>query len=179
MRRLTVILMCAVCAVMNVAAQTVASSPTAVSTLKSGYYVLKMKSDKTDADGSFVYRKGSNVMFDAKGAAHDLIGKAVDDVSYVFYVANDGSQLTIKAFDKNNYFWPAIPAPKNNDDECNPGQQSTITLAASGQSFTAVASADGWSYLKTSATKCVKKGITWWRYKTENVYVYVVANSGN
>lgn len=171
--------MCAVCAVMNVAAQTVASSPTAVSALKSGYYVLKMKSDKTDADGSFVYRKGSNVMFDAKGAAHDLTGKAVDDVSYVFYVANDGGQLTIKAFDKNNYFWPAIPAPKNNDEECNPGQQSKIALAASGQNFTAVASADGWSYLKTSAAKCVKKGITWWRYKTENVYVYVVANSGN
>lgn len=182
MRRLTVILMCAVCAVMNVAAQTVASSPTAVSALKSGYYVLKMKSDKTDADGSFVYRKGSNVMFDAKGAAHDLIGKAVDDVSYVFYVANDGSQLTIKAFDKNNYFWPAIPAPKNNDDECNPGQQSTITLAASGQGFTPVASADGWSYLKTSAAKCVKTGFIIWdwkKYKTENVYVYVVANSGN
>lgn len=171
--------MCAVCAVMNVAAQTVASSPTAASALKSGYYVLKMKSDKTDADGSFVYRKGSNVMFDAKGAAHDLTGKAVDDVSYVFYVANDGGQLTIKAFDKNNYFWPAIPAPKNNDEECNPGQRTKIALAASGQSFTAVASADGWSYLKTSAAKCVKKGITWWRYKTENVDVYVVANSGN
>lgn len=179
MRRFTVILMCAVCAVMNVAAQTVASSPTAVSALKSGYYVLKMKSDKTDASGSFVYRKGSNVMFDAKGAAHDLTGKAVDDVSYVFYVANDGGQLTIKAFDKKDCFWPAIPAPKNNDEECNPGQQSKIALAASGQSFTAVASADGWSYLKTSAAKCVKKGITWWRYKTENVYVYVVANSGN
>lgn len=179
MRRLTVILMCAVCAVMNVAAQTVASSPTAVSALKSGYYVLKMKSDKTDADGSFVYRKGSNVMFDAKGAAHDLTGKAVDDVSYVFYVADNGGQLTIKAFDKNNCFWPAIPAPKNNDEECNPGQQSKIALAASSQSFTAVASADGWSYLKTSAAKCVKKGITWWRYKTENVDVYVVANSGN
>lgn len=179
MRRFTVILMCAVCAVMNVAAQTVASSPTAVSALKSGYYVLKMKSDKTDADGSFVYRNGSNVMFDAKGAAHDLTGKAVDDVSYVFYVADNGGQLTIKAFDKNNYFWPAIPAPKNNDKECNPGQQSKIALAASGQSFTAVASADGWSYLKTSAAKCVKKGITWWRYKTENVDVYVVANSGN
>lgn len=179
MRRLTVILMCAVCAVMNVAAQTVASSPTAVSALKSGYYVLKMKSDKTDADGSFVYRNGSNVMFDAKGAAHDLTGKAVDDVSYVFYVADNGGQLTIKAFDKNDCFWPAIPAPKNNDEECNPGQQSKIALAASGQSFTAVASADGWSYLKTSAAKCVKKGITWWRYKTENVNVYVVANSGN
>lgn len=179
MRRLTVILMCAVCAVMNVAAQTVASSPTAVSALKSGYYVLKMKSDKTDADGSFVYRNGSNVMFDAKGAVHDLTGKAVDDVSYVFYVANDGGQLTIKAFDKNNYFWPAIPAPKNNDKECNPGQQLKIALAASGQSFTPVASADGWSYLKTSAAKCVKTGITWWRYKTENVDVYVVANSGN
>lgn len=179
MRRLTVILMCAVCAVMNVVAQTVASSPTAVSALKSGYYVLKMKSDKTDASGSFVYRKGSNVMFDAKGAAHDLTGKAVGDVSYVFYVANNGGQLTIKAFDKNNYFWPAIPAPKNNDKECNPGQQSKIALAASGQSFTAVASSDGWSYLKTSAAKCVKKGITWWRYKTENVDVYVVANSGN
>ena len=164
---------------MNVVAQTVASSPTAVSALKSGYYVLKMKSDKTDADGSFVYRKGSNVMFDAKGATHDLAGKAVDDVSYVFYVTNNGGQLTIKAFDKNNYFWPAIPAPKNNDEECNPGQQSKIALAASGQSFTAVASADGWSYLKTSAAKCVKKGITWWRYKTENVDVYVVANSGN
>ena len=171
--------MCAVCAVMNVVAQTVASSPTAVSALKSGYYVLKMKSDKTDASGSFVYRKGSNVMFDAKGAAHDLTGKAVGDVSYVFYVANNGGQLTIKAFDKNNYFWPAIPAPKNNDKECNPGQQSKIALAASGQSFTAVASSDGWSYLKTSAAKCVKKGITWWRYKTENVDVYVVANSGN
>lgn len=179
MRRFTVILMCAVCAVMNVAAQTVASSPTAVSALKSGYYVLKMKSDKTDADGSFVYRNGSNVMFDAKGAAHDLTGKAVDDVSYVFYVANDGGQLTIKAFDKNNYFWPAIPAPKNNDKECNPGQQSKIALAASGQSFTAVASADGWSYLKTSAAKCVKTGWTWWKYETENVDVYVVANSGN
>ena len=171
--------MCAVCAVMNVAAQTVASSSTAVSALKSGYYVLKMKSDKTDADGSFVYRKGSNVMFDAKGAVHDLTGKAVDDVSYVFYVANDGGQLTIKAFDKNNCFWPAIPAPEADDRKCNPGQQSKIALAASGQSFTAVASADGWSYLKTSAAKCVKKGITWWRYKTENVYVYVVANSGN
>lgn len=179
MRRLTVILMCAVCAVMNVAAQTVASSPTAVSALKSGYYVLKMKSDKTDASGSFVYRKGSNVMFDAKGATHDLSGKAVDDVSYVFYVANDGGQLTIKAFDKNNYFWPAIPAPKNNDKECNPGQRSKIALAASGQSFTAVASADGWSYLKTSAAKCVKTGWTWWKYETENVDVYVVANSGN
>lgn len=179
MRRLTVILMCAVCAVMNVAAQTVASSPTAASALKSGYYVLKMKSDKTDTSGSFVYRKGSNVMFDAKGAAHDLTGKAVDDVSYVFYVADNGGQLTIKAFDKKDCFWPAIPAPKANDEECNPGQQSKIALAASGQSFTAVASADGWSYLKTSAAKCVKKGITWWRYKTENVDVYVVANSGN
>lgn len=179
MRRLTVILMCAVCAVMNVAAQTVASSPTAASALKSGYYVLKMKSDKTDASGSFVYRKGSNVMFDAKGAAHDLTGKAVDDVSYVFYVANDGGQLTIKAFDKNNYFWPAIPAPKNNDKECNPGQQSKIALAAPGQSFTTVASSDGWSYLKTSAAKCVKTGWTWWKYETENVDVYVVANSGN
>ena len=174
--------MCAVCAVMNVVAQTVASSPTAVSALKSGYYVLKMKSDKTDADGSFVYRNGSNVMFDAKGAAHDLTGKAVDDVSYVFYVANDGGQLTIKAFDKKDCFWPAIPAPKNNDKECNPGQQTKIALAASGQSFTPVASADGWSYLKTSAAKCVKTGIIIWdwkKYKTENVYVYVVANSGN
>lgn len=180
MRRLTVILMCAVCAVMNVAAQTVASSPTAVSALKSGYYVLKMKSDKTDGSGSFVYRKGSNVMFDAKGAAHDLTGKAVDDVSYVFYVANNGGQLTIKAFDKNNYFWPAIPAPKNNDEECNPGQQSKIALAASGQSFTPVASADGWSYLKTSATKFVKKQWFWWQgYNTYNVDIYVVANSGN
>ena len=174
--------MCAVCAVMNVAAQTVASSPTAVSALKSGYYVLKMKSDKTDASGSFVYRKGSNVMFDAKGVAHDLTGKAVDDVSYVFYVADNGGQLTIKAFDKNDCFWPAIPAPKNNDKECNPGQQTKIALAASGQSFTPVASADGWSYLKTSAAKCVKTGIIIWdwkKYKTENVYVYVVANSGN
>lgn len=182
MRRLTVILMCAVCAVMNVAAQTVASSPTAVSALKSGYYVLKMKSDKTDSDGSFVYRNGSNVMFDAKGAAHDLTGKAVDDVSYVFYVAKDGGQLTIKAFDKKDCFWPAIPAPKNNDKECNPGQQSKIALAASGQGFTPVTSADGWSYLKTSAAKCVKTGIIIWdwkKYKTENVYVYVVANSGN
>lgn len=174
--------MCAVCAVMNVAAQTVASSPTAVSALKSGYYVLKMKSDKTDADGSFVYRKGSNVMFDAKGAAHDLTGKAVDDVSYVFYVANDGGQLTIKAFDKNNCFWPAIPDPKNNDNECNPGQQLKIALAASSQGFTPVASADGWSYLKTSATKFVKK--QWWKgwkggYNTYNVDIYVVANSGN
>ena len=174
--------MCAVCAVMNVAAQTVASSPTAVSALKSGYYVLKMKSDKTDADGSFVYRNGSNVMFDAKGAAHDLTGKAVDDDSYVFYVADNGGQLTIKAFDKKDCFWPAIPAPKNNDKECNPGQQTKIALAASGQSFTPVASADGWSYLKTSAAKCVKTGIIigdWKKYKTENVYVYVVANSGN
>lgn len=179
MRRLTVILMCAVCAVMNVAAQTVVSSPTAVSALKSGYYVLKMKSDKTDADGSFVYRNGSNVMFDAKGAAHDLTGKAVDDVSYVFYVANDGGQLIIKAFDKNNYFWPAIPAPKNNDEECNPGQQSKIALAASGQGFTPVASADGWSYLKTSATKFEKKKWFWWQgYNTYNVDIYVVANSG-
>lgn len=182
MRRLTVILMCAVCAVMNVAAQTVASSPTAVSALKSGYYVLKMKSDKTDASGSFVYRKGSNVMFDAKGAAHDLTGKAVDDVSYVFYVADNGGQLTIKAFDKNNCFWPAIPAPKNNDNECNPGQQLKIALAASSQGFTPVASADGWSYLKTSATKFVKK--QWWKgwkggYNTYNVDIYVVANSGN
>lgn len=180
MRRLTVILMCAVCAVMNVAAQTVASSPTAVSALKSGYYVLKMKSDKTDASGSFVYRKGSNVMFDAKGAAHDLTGKAVDDVSYVFYVANDGGQLTIKAFDKNNYFWPAIPAPEADDRKCNPGQQTKIALAASGQGFTPVTSADGWSYLKTSATKFEKKKWFWSQgYNTYNVDIYVVANSGN
>lgn len=180
MRRFTVILMCAVCAVMNVAAQTVASSPTAVSALKSGYYVLKMKSDKTDASGSFVYRKGSNVMFDAKGAAHDLTGKAVDDVSYVFYVADNGGQLTIKAFDKKDCFWPAIPAPKANGEECNPGRQSKIALAASGQGFTPVASADGWSYLKTSATKFVKKPLGWWQgYNTYNVDIYVVANSGN
>ena len=180
MRRFTVILMCAVCAVMNVATQTVASSPTAVSALKSGYYVLKMKSDKTDADGSFVYRNGSNVMFDAKGVAHDLTGKAVDDVSYVFYVADNGGQLIIKAFDKKDCFWPAIPAPKANGEECNPGRQSKIALAASGQGFTPVASADGWSYLKTSATKFVKKPLGWWQgYNTYNVDIYVVANSGN
>lgn len=171
--------MCAVCFVMNVAAQTVASSPTAASALKSGYYVLKMKSDKTDASGSFVYRKGSDVMFDAKGVEHELAGKMVDDVNYVFYVANDGDQLTIKAFDKNDYFWPVIPAPKNNDRECNPGQQTKIALGASSQSFTPVVSADGWSYLKSSAAKCVKTGFTWWKYKTETVDVYVVANSGN
>ena len=165
---------------MNVVAQTVASSPTAVSALKSGYYVLKMKSDKTDADGSFVYRKGSNVMFNAKGATHDLAGKAVDDVSYVFYVADNGGQLTIKAFDKKDCFWPAIPAPKANGEECNPGRQSKIALAASGQGFTPVASADGWSYLKTSATKFVKKPLGWWQgYNTYNVDIYVVANSGN
>lgn len=57
-----------------------------------------------------------------------------------------------------------------------------IALAASGQGFTPVASADGWSYLKTSATKFVKK--QWWKgwkggYNTYNVDIYVVANSGN
>lgn len=45
-----------------------------------------------------------------------------------------------------------------------------------------MASADGWSYLKTSATKFVKK--QWWKgwkggYNTYNVDIYVVANSGN
>lgn len=41
-------------------------------------------------------------------------------------------------------------------------------------------SADGWSYLKTSATKFEKKRKYWWLgYNTYNVDIYVVANSGN
>ena len=179
MRNLTVLLLCAVCAIMNVAAQTVASSPTAVSALKNGYYVLKMKSDKTDDNGSFVYRSGSNVKFDAKESDHNLAGRTIDDVNYVFYVANNNGQLTIKAFDKNDYYWPSIPKASNSDEGCNPGQQSQFSLSGNALNFTFSETQNGWGYLKASADKCVKTGWFWWFYDRKNIDVYVVANNGN
>ena len=179
MRNLTVLLLCAVCAIMNVAAQTVASSPTAVSALKNGYYVLKMKSDKTDDNGSFVYRSGSNVKFDAKESDHNLAGRTIDDVNYVFYVANNNGQLTIKAFDKNDYYWPSIPKASNSDEGCNPGQQSQFSLSGNALNFTFSETQNGWGYLKASADKCVKTGWFWWPYDRKNIDVYVVANNGD
>ena len=186
MKKITTLMVMLVGCICSALAQTVATTATALDNLQSGYYVMVMKT----ADGStnneyghFVYYGSDDkaAHFDTENANdHNLRNTklAQSDFKYVFFVAKENNQITLKAYG-TNYYWPAIPQAEKNAQKCNPGNQMAFTMAAEAQSFTYKNNAD-WQYLQTTATHCTSYNFFGTHYNDpSSVTVYVNINDGN
>ena len=186
MKKITTLMVMLVGCICSALAQTVATTATALDNLQSGYYVMVMKT----ADGStnneyghFVYYGSDDkaAHFDTENANdHNLRNTklAQSDFKYVFFVAKENNQITLKAYG-TNYYWPAIPQAEKNAQKCNPGNQMAFTMAAEAQSFTYKSNAD-WQYLQTTATHCTSYNFFGTHYNDpSSVTVYVNINDGN
>lgn len=149
----------------------VATNPTEMNDLKSGYYVIKVKSadNKTDENGNFLYIQNSKAYYETKGSATNLVGSSFSDEGhkYVFYVDKSNGQLTFQAYGTEVYF-PSISKASLVPVNYNPGRQNQITLNSSYSRFTPVESATSWCYMKTAGTK-YSRGV-------KDVTIYVVLN---
>lgn len=149
----------------------VATNPTEINDLKSGYYVIKVKSadNKTDENGNFLYIQNSKAYYETKGSATNLIGSSFSDEGhkYVFYVDKSNGQLTFQAYGTEVYF-PSISKASLVPAIYNPGRQNQITLNSSYSRFTPVESAKSWYYMKTAGTK--------YSLGVKDVTIYVVLN---
>lgn len=149
----------------------VATNPTEMNDLKSGYYVIKVKSadNKTDENGNFLYIQNSKAYYETKGSATNLVGSSFSDEGhkYVFYVDKSNGQLTFQAYGTEVYF-PSISKASLVPAIYNPGRQNQITLNSSYSRFTPVESATSWCYMKTAGTK--------YSWGVKDVTIYVVLN---
>lgn len=149
----------------------VATNPTEMNDLKSGYYVIKVKSadNKTDENGNFLYIQNSKAYYETKGSATNLVGSSFSDEGhkYVFYVDKTNGQLTFQAYGTEVYF-PSISKASLVPANYNPGRQNQITLNSSYSRFTPVESATSWYYMKTAGTK--------YSWGVKDVTIYVVLN---
>lgn len=149
----------------------VATNPTEMNDLKSGYYVIKVKSadNKTDENGNFLYIQNSKAYYETKGSATNLVGSSFSDEGhkYVFYVDKSNGQLTFQAYGTEVYF-PSISKASLVPAIYNPGRQNQITLNSSYSRFTPVESATSWCYMKTAGTK--------YSLGVKDVTIYVVLN---
>lgn len=149
----------------------VATNPTEMNDLKSGYYVIKVKSadNKTDENGNFLYIQNSKAYYETKGSATNLVGSSFSDEGhkYVFYVDKSNGQLTFQAYGTEVYF-PSISKASLVPANYNPGRQNQISLNSSYSRFTPVESATSWCYMKTAGTK--------YSLGVKDVTIYVVLN---
>ena len=112
MKKITTLMVMLMGCVFSALAQTVANTATAVSDLKSGYYMLMVKSDDgiTDDHGNYAYNTSDGyVSYEDQGSSTNFLGKTLtsaDEFSYVFYVdiAQDG-KLSIRAWKDKNLWW--------------------------------------------------------------------------
>lgn len=149
----------------------VATNPTEMNDLKSGYYVIKVKSadNKTDENGNFLYIQNSKAYYETKGSATNLVGSSFSDEGhkYVFYVDKSNGQLTFQAYGTEVYF-PSISKASLVPANYNPGRQNQISLNSSYSRFTPVESATSWCYMKTAGTK--------YSLGVKDATIYVVLN---
>lgn len=149
----------------------VVTNPTEMNDLKSGYYVIKVKSadNKTDENGNFLYIQNSKAYYETKGSATNLVGSSFSDEGhkYVFYVDKSNGQLTFQAYGTEVYF-PSISKASLVPAIYNPGRQNQITLNSSYSRFTPVESAKSWYYMKTAGTK--------YSWGVKDVTIYVILN---
>lgn len=89
----------------------VAATPTELSNLKSGYYVIKVKSadGKSDENGNYLYVQDNKPYYDAKGSENSFAGSTIGDDAhkYIFFVDNTDGKLTFQAYGTEVHF-PSI-----------------------------------------------------------------------
>lgn len=145
----------------------VAATPTDLSNLKSGYYVIKVKSadGKTDENGNYLYVQDSKPYYDAKGSENNFAGSSISDDAhkYIFFVNNTDGVLTFQAYGTETYF-PSISNAKWN--AANPGRQDPFTLNSTHSTFTPIEASSAWYYMKTIGTK-----YSWGEAKDVTIYI--------
>lgn len=185
MKKITTLMVMLVCCICSALAQTVASTPTALSSLEDGYYVMLMKTKDSRTDntnGNFVYY-GANDNFahyDIQSASeHDLRNKTLEvaDFKYVFKVSKvNGDSLTFNAF-ATKLYWPEVAEPANESKELDHLNYSHFTMSETPEVFGYRQAEEGWDFLEFTAHKYNRSG--WWpnyKYTKVNTTAYVSLN---
>ncbi len=148
----------------------VAATPTELSNLKSGYYVIKVKSadGKADENGNYLYVQDNKPYYDAKGSEDNFAGSTIGDDAhkYIFFVDNTDGVLTFQAYGTDMYF-PSISKAKWN--AATPGRQDPFTLNSSYSKFTPIEVSSSWYYMKTAGTK--------YDWVVKDVTIYITLNN--
>ncbi len=144
MKKISLFLTLLFSVVLSAVAQQVASSPTTIDNLTTGYYVLRVSSDNGNATASFLYASNNEVYYDAKGSEKDLAGKTIDEstMSYLFYVTNTDGKLNISLWSDHGISWPNISTATVGKQ--TPGVQDKFTMNSTKGVFTATASGNAY-----------------------------------
>ena len=154
----------------------VAATPTELSNLKSGYYVIKVKSadGKSDENGNYLYVQDNKPYYDAKGSENSFAGSTIGDDAhkYIFFVDNTDGVLTFQAYGTEVHF-PSISTASYLGNR-NPGEQDQFTLNRSYSKFTPIESSSTWYYMKTMGTKNTGSIFS---NKNSDVDIYITLNN--
>lgn len=154
----------------------VAATPTELSNLKSGYYVIKVKSadGKSDENGNYLYVQDNKPYYDAKGSENSFAGSTIGDDAhkYIFFVDNTDGVLTFQAYGTEVHF-PSISTASYLGNR-NPGEQDQFTLNSSYSKFTPKESSSTWYYMKTKGTKNTGSMFS---NKNSDVDIYIILNN--
>lgn len=154
----------------------VAATPTELSNLKSGYYVIKVKSadGKSDENGNYLYVQDNKPYYDAKGSENSFAGSTIGDDAhkYIFFVDNTDGVLTFQAYGTEVHF-PSISTASYWGNR-NPGEQDQFTLNSSYSKFIPIESSSTWYYMKTMGTKNTGSMFS---NKNSDVDIYIILNN--
>lgn len=177
-KKITTLLLLMLGFVATAMAQTfqVAATPTELSNLKSGYYVIKVKSadGKSDENGNYLYVQDNKPYYDAKGSENSFAGSTIGDDAhkYIFSVDNTDGVLTFQAYGTEVHF-PSISTASYLGNR-NPGEQDQFTLNSSYSKFTPIESSSTWYYMKTKGTKNTGGMFS---NKNSDVDIYIILNN--
>lgn len=154
----------------------VAATPTELSNLRSGYYVIKVKSadGKSDENGNYLYVQDNKPYYDAKGSENSFAGSTIGDDAhkYIFFVDNTDGVLTFQAYGTEVHF-PSISTASYWGNR-NPGEQDQFTLNSSYSKFIPIESSSTWYYMKTMGTKNTGSMFS---NKNSDVDIYIILNN--
>lgn len=185
MKKITTLMVMLVCCICSALAQTVASTPTALSSLEDGYYVMLIKTadSRTDkTNGNFVYYGADDnfAHYDAQSASeHELRNKKLEvaDFKYVFKVSKvNGDSLTFNAYGTKLY-WPEVAEPAKESKELDHLNYFHFTMSETPEVFGYSQAEEGWDFLEFTAHKYDRSG--WWpnyKYTKVNTKAYVSLN---
>lgn len=143
MRKLSLFLTLLFSVVLSAVAQQVASSPTTIDNLTTGYYVLRVSSANGNATASYLYSSDNKVYYDAVGTEKNLAGGSITEstMNYLFYVTNTDGKLNISLWSDHNINWPNISEASNGTlgigKKEHPGDQSNFEMNSTKGEFTA------------------------------------------
>ena len=143
MKKISLFLTLLFSVVLSAAAQQVASSPTTIDNLTTGYYVLRVSSDNGNATASYLYSSDKKVYYDAIGFEKKLAGGSIDEntMNYLFYVTNTDGKLNISLWSDHNLSWPNISEASAGTlgigKKEHPGDQANFTMNDTKGEFTA------------------------------------------